>query len=122
MVKGDRHEFRAVAQELNIDPDSYIEALHKVCISDEESVRAGADLLGIVVNNMVSNAYYQKNENARNARVSDGIDDVVSYINNINSYTKNLDKLEKNQKILAFNASIESARAGEAGRVRDRCQ
>ena len=39
MVKGDRHEFRAVAQELNIDPDSYIEALHKVCISDEESDR-----------------------------------------------------------------------------------
>ena len=29
MVKGDRHEFCAVAQELNIDPDSYIEALHK---------------------------------------------------------------------------------------------
>ena len=112
----DESKFRAIAQELDVDPDAYIEALHKVRVSDEESIRAGADLLGIVVNNMVSNAYYQKSENDHNARVRDGIDDVVSYINNINSYTKNLDKLEKNQKILALNASIESARAGEAGR------
>ena len=43
-------------------------------------------------------------------------DKVASYIHNINAYTKNLDKLEKNQKILALNASIESARAGEAGK------
>ena len=112
----DESKFRAIAQELDVDPDAYIEALHKVRVSDDESIRAGADLLGIVVNNMVSNAYYQKSENDHNAIVRDGIDDVVSYINNINSYTKNLDKLEKNQKILALNASIESARAGEAGR------
>ena len=49
-------------------------------------------------------------------KVSGGKENVVSYIHNINAYTKNLDKLEKNQKILALNASIESARAGEAGK------
>jgi methyl-accepting chemotaxis protein len=65
---------------------------------------------------MVSNAYHKYKENLSNEKITSDIEDVVSYIHNINSYTKNLDKLEKNQKILALNASIESARAGEAGK------
>ncbi len=112
----DESKFRAIAEELGVDPDAYIEALGKVKISSEESIRAGADLLGIVVNNMVSNEYYKQRENHRNSKVQEDIENVVSYIHNINSYTKNLDKLEKNQKILSLNANIEAARAGEAGR------
>ncbi len=112
----DEEKFREIAADLGIDPDEYIEALSKIRVSSEESIRAGADLLGIVVNQMVSNEYYKYKDKTSSDKVSAGIENVVTYINNINAYTKNLDKLEKNQKILALNASIESARAGEAGK------
>ena len=112
----DENKFRAIAEELGIDPDAYIAALRKVKISSEESIRAGADLLGLVVNSLVENVYYHSQKNRQHDTVQERIGDVESYISNINSYTKNLDKLEKNQKILALNASIEAARAGEVGR------
>lgn len=112
----DEDKFRALAEELGIDPDAYVEALADVPVSSEEAIRAGVELLGIVVNQLVSNAYVEYKTKLANDQAAAGIEDVVSYIHNINAYTKNLDKLEKNQKILALNASIESARAGEAGR------
>lgn len=110
-------KFRAIAEELGIDPDTYVDALSKIRVSSEETIRASADLLDVVVNQMVADAYakYQEEISKENAADS-GIENIVSYIHNINSYTKNLDKLEKNQKILALNASIEAARAGEAGK------
>lgn len=112
----DETKFRQIAQELGIDPDEYVEALAKLSVSSEESIRAGADLLGIVVNQMVAAEYYKNKDRSVNEKAAETFDKVASYIHNINAYTKNLDKLEKNQKILALNASIESARAGEAGR------
>lgn len=114
--KPDEEKFRGIAAELGIDPDEYVEALSKIRVSSEESIHAGADLLGIVVNQMVANEYYKHKDKESTDKTSAGIENVVTYINNINTYTKDLDKLEKNQKILALNASIESARAGEAGR------
>ena len=116
MEEPDEEKVRATAKELGIDPDAYVEALSKIRVSSEESIRAGADLLGIVVNQMVAAEYYKNKDRAVNEKAVETFDKVASYIHNINAYTKNLDKLEKNQKILALNASIESARAGEAGR------
>ncbi len=112
----DEDKFRRIAEELGINPDEYVRALSKVKVSDEETIRAGADLLGIVVNLMVSDAYNAHKDHHNNIKMDGSVENLVSYISNINSYTKNLDKLEKNQTILALNASIEAARAGEAGK------
>lgn len=112
----DEKKFRNIAQELGINPDDYIRALSKVTVSNEETIRACADLLGAVVNLMVGDAYNAHNDRHSDMKMNENVSNLVSYINNINSYTKNLDKLEKNQIILALNASIEAARAGEAGK------
>lgn len=112
----DEDKFRRIAEELGIDPDDYIQALSKVNVSSEETIRAGADLLGVVVNLMVSDAYETHRGFHADNRMGENVEKAASYINNINNYTINLDKLEKNQRILALNASIEAARAGEAGK------
>lgn len=44
------------------------------------------------------------------------IDKADNCIREILDKTKNLDKIESQQKILALNASIEAARAGDAGK------
>lgn len=112
----DEEKFRRIAEELGIDPDEYVRALSKVRVSSEETIRAGAELLGTVVNLMVSNAYHSHKDWHANNRMGENVENAAAYISNINTYTKNLDKLEKNQRILALNASIEAARAGEAGK------
>ena len=114
--KPDEEKFRKIARELGIDENEYIDALSKVPVKSEASIRASAKLLGDIVN-MLANFEYIKSRNAALIGVLDNeIGDAVKYANEINSKTKDLDKIENNQKILALNASIEAARAGEAGR------
>lgn len=49
-------------------------------------------------------------------KLRDCIDKANECIRGILDKTKNLEKIEAQQKILALNASIEAARAGDAGR------
>ena len=55
----DEEKFRATAEELGINPDLYIEALRKVPVSTEQRIRAAADLLGVIVNQLVNLEYYR---------------------------------------------------------------
>lgn len=112
----DEEKFRALASEFGINPDEYIKALKKVPVKSEESIRASAKLLGDIVNMLVNFEYIKStNSNVVNT-VNEKINDAVRCINDINDKSKSLDKIENNQKILALNASIEAARAGDAGR------
>ena len=112
----DEEKFRELAVEFGVNPDDYIAALRQIPIKTEESIRASAKLLGDIVNMLVNFEYIkQKNSNVVTT-VSDEIASAVQCINTIESKTRDLDKIESKQKILALNASIEAARAGDAGR------
>lgn len=112
----DEEKFRELAKEFGIDPDDYIEALRKIPIRTEESIRASAKLLGDVVNQLV-NFEYMKTKNEKLISLLDNeIKEAVDLIHELNGKSENLAKIESKQKMLSLNASIEAARAGEAGR------
>ena len=53
----DDEAFRKTAEELGIDPDRYIAALHKVNVKSREEIEASATLLGDVINMYVRDCY-----------------------------------------------------------------
>lgn len=114
--KPDEEKFRHLAAELGINPETYIDALRKIPIKTENSIRSAAKLLGDIVNMLVNFEYMKKNTQGLIDTLNTSIDSAVSLINEINSKSQVLDSIESKQNILALNASIEAARAGESGR------
>lgn len=111
----DDEKFRQVAQDLGIDPDQYIAALHKVPVSTESKIRASADLLGIVINSLVNLEYFNNANAEKLGTLRNEIVHSTELIQSINNYTNRLKTIANRQKILSLNASIEAARSGEAG-------
>lgn len=112
----DEEKFRQLAVEFGIDPDEYIEALRRIPIRTEESIRASAKLLGDVVNQLVNFEYIKKKNERIISLLDNEIKESVDLIRELNKKSENLAKIESKQRILSLNASIEAARAGEAGR------
>lgn len=111
----DTDQFKHIAQELGIGQDSYINALDKVPIRSEKMIRAAADMLSNVVNQLV-NLEYLKKLNAKKINVFDTeIDKSLGYIEKIQTMTKELQQVATMEKILALNASVEAAHAGAVG-------
>ncbi len=111
----DEEKFREVAREIGVNEDKYIAALKKVNVRSEKSIRASADLLGMVMNHFV-NAEYAKNEMERvNANLIDGVKKANELVEKIKKETGTLKSIQNRQRTLALNASIEAARAGEVG-------
>lgn len=114
-VEPDLEKFEAMAKELGIDPDAYIKAVQKVPVRTEKQIRAAADLLGTIVNQVVNNKYLEYT----NAKVLEVMEKEVAVsvdsIGIIRDKTKELESIASKQNILALNATIEAARAGEAG-------
>lgn len=111
----DEDKFREVARELNIDPEAYVRAVRKVPISTEEKIRASADLLGVIMNQLINLEYAKKNNIGKLDELSDEIKNATSIIETINTNTHSLKSIASKQKMLSLNASIEAARSGEAG-------
>lgn len=111
----DDEKFRATARELGIDEDAYIAAVHKVPVSNEKQIRAAADLLGKMVNQMVDLEYFRYTNSGRLGKLSTEISDATQIIQTINTNTHALKSIANKQKMLSLNASIEAARSGEAG-------
>lgn len=114
--KPDEEKFRKIARELNINEDAYIEALRKVPIRSEQSIRAAAKLLEDVVNQIVNLEYYKKQASQNKSHImNDELKVTTKMIDDIQKKTKELQGIASKQNILALNASIEAARAGVAG-------
>lgn len=111
----DEGKFRSIAKELGINPDEYIRALRGVPVRSEKSIRAAAELLAEVVNQVVNLEYLKSNSNKRLHTFDEELEAASKTVETINQKTKELDGIATRQNILSLNASIESARAGIAG-------
>lgn len=111
----DEEQFRKIAGELSINPDEYLEALKKVPIRTEKSIRAAAGLLADVVNQVVNLEYMKYCNSKRLNTFDEELEAATQTVETINRKTKELEGIASKQNILALNASIESARAGIAG-------
>lgn len=111
----DEEAFRKIAVELDINPDQYIAALRRVPISSEKRIRASADLLGVIVNQLVNLEYFHYNNSGRMETLQKEVKASNDLIRTINDNTKQLKSIATKQNILSLNASIEAARSGEAG-------
>ncbi|MCI8858548.1 MAG: chemotaxis protein [Lachnospiraceae bacterium] len=111
----DEDKFRKIAQELGIDQEQYLQALRKVPVSTEKKIRASANLLGVIVNQLVNLEYFKNTNAGRLSGVQHGVEQSNELIQTINDNTSHLKAIAKKQNILSLNASIEAARSGEAG-------
>lgn len=114
-VEPDEEKFRQIAEELSINPDDYVEALKKVPIRSEKSIRAAAALLADVINQVVNLEYMKYKNNQKLHMLDEELETATKTVDVINKKTKELENIASKQNILALNASIESARAGVAG-------
>ena len=112
----DDETFRKTAEELGIDPDRYIAALHKVNVKSREEIKASATLLGDVINMYVRDCYMTMINNRLLDKLQTGIQEAAQYIDEANDNTNKIEHFSSRQRILSLNASIEAARDGEAGR------
>ncbi len=112
----DEEKFRQVAKEIGVDPDEYIEALHKVNIKSEEAIVASAELLGDVLNNFINTEYNEKYNSALIEHLKKGVKKCEDLVTDISLNTDKFSSIQQRQGILALNASIEAARVGTAGR------
>jgi len=109
-------EFRKVASEIGVNEDEYIRALHKVNVRTEEAIQASANLLGQVLNHFINAEYTHYRNGSIVEGLADGIEETNQLVAKIKEKTDGLTKIENQQKILALNANIEAARAGDVGR------
>lgn len=107
-------KFRQVAKELRIDEDQYIEALHKVPVKSQSVIKASAELLGDVINMFVRDSFAMNVE--MSSKIKDGILKAAEQIEQAKESVKSIVGFSNKQNMLALNASIEAARAGDVGR------
>ena len=111
----DEEKFKKIAEELGVNQEEYIRALHKVPVKTEKAICAAAKLLGDVVNEVV-NLEYLKVKNSKRLQVFDEeLKNASKTVEEIDKKANELEGIAAKQKVLALNASIESARAGVLG-------
>lgn len=108
--------FRKVAREIGVNEDQYIHALKGVNVRTQEVITASAKLLGNVLNNFINSEYNSKYNGKMLEQLTYGVERSEQLVEEIRDKTRQLNNIQSRQKILALNANIEAARAGDAGR------
>ena len=111
----DEEKFRSIARELGIDENEYINALRKVPVRSEAAIKASAQMLGSIINQLVNLEYIQAISGKRDSILDSEIDSIKNSLNEVTAKTHDLQKVASMENILSINASIEAARAGDAG-------
>lgn len=111
----DEDRFRLIARELGVDEEGYLQALRKVPVRTEKSIRAAAGLLGSVVNQLV-NAEHLKRLNQKKVVVFEAeVGNALASIREMKGKMRDLQQTATMTDLLAINASIEASHAGQAG-------
>lgn len=111
----DTEHFRQIARELSINEDEYLKALEKVPVRSEKMIRAAADMLGNIVNQVVSLEYIKRLNTKKISVFDSEIENTTTCIVSIKDMLHSLLKIASMENILSLNASVEAARAGRAG-------
>ncbi len=111
----DEEAFRKIAEEIGVDPDTYIKALYKVPAMPEAKIRACADLLGMAIDIFVNQKYQDFVDSAKMQVYTENLEKINSVIDRIETNSKKLTKVASKEGILALNSAIEAARLGTAG-------
>lgn len=105
-----------LAEELQVDSSKVLNSLSNVRVITDEQVSMRAELLGANIAKMVEIEENQKLNDQLIHNFDGKIEKAGKLIEELNEKSLSLDKIESSQKMLSLNASIESARAGDAGR------
>ena len=111
----DENYFREVAHELGINEKEYLKALAKVPVRSEKMIRSAAQMLGRVVNQLVNLEYIRTLNQKKMETFDEESGKALTAVNEIRGKASELQRVASMEKILAINASIEAARAGQAG-------
>lgn len=137
-------QFRKTAQEIGVEPDKYVEAVNKVQIKSKESIKAAAEVLFMVANNLSTIGYSQYKLKAMSNELHQGLTQIAATmeqmsasalevaenqkslndeVRKVHSITEQINEvlafikeIADETKMLGLNAAIEAARSGEAGR------
>lgn len=112
----DEEKFTQIATELGASRVEFLDALRRVPVRTEDEIRASAKVVCEMINMIVNFEYNNKYSTKRLSTLEKDLSEATACIEKMNEYSKQLDKIRNQQKMLALNAGIETARAGEAGR------
>lgn len=111
----DLEKFRGIARELGIDEEAYLQALKKVPVRSEKMIRASAEMLGTIVNQLVNLGYFKSTSSNRVEVLNREVPATIQAVRGVKAKMGDLQQVASMEKILALNASVEAARAGQAG-------
>lgn len=111
----DEEKFRAIARELGINEDAYIDALRKVPVRSEKSIHAAANLFGSIMNMLVNFKYLQTTNSGQIEAFSKELSGITANIDAAKGLMSDLHNTATMEHILSINANIEAAKAGKAG-------
>ena len=106
---------RKIAREIGMNEEEYIALLKKVNARSSEVVDASVNQLRDLMNYFTQSEYTKNQTKHIYSSLVDGVNETNELVDTIKKETSTLRSIQSRQKILALNASIEAARAGDKG-------